>query len=329
MFIVKRAYEVLKGVCMGEMKTSVQGKKRNAVLYKMKKYKILYLLAIIPFAYLIVFRYWPIFLQFVLATKNYTIKGGIWGSKFIGLDNFAQLFHSQEFKKILFNTVRISLLRLVCGFVPPIILSIMLFDMNSRIFRRISQSILYIPHFFSWVIVYAIVQVLFQNTGYINSFLNLLGIESKQFLMSERYFLPILIGSGVWKSLGWSTILYLAALTNINTELFEAARLDGAGPIQRIRYITLPGIVPIIVFSLMMSLGTILSSAGTEQILLFYNPTNYEVSDVIGTWLYRQGLGKMKYGLGAAVSVFESSVGLVLVLISNKLANKVAGLGMW
>lgn len=250
---------------MGEMKALVQGKKKNTVLHRMKKYRILYLLAIIPFAYLIVFRYWPIFLQFVLATKNYTIKGGIWGSEFIGLDNFAQLFHSREFKKILFNTVRISLLRLVCGFVPPIILSVMLFDMNSAVFRKISQSILYIPHFFSWVIVYAIAQVLFQNTGYINSFLNLLGIESKQFLMSERYFLPILIGSGVWKSLGWSTILYLAALTNINTELFEAARLDGAGPIQRIRYITLPGIVPIIVFSLMMNLGSILSAAGTAM----------------------------------------------------------------
>nr|WP_300807770.1 ABC transporter permease subunit [uncultured Acetatifactor sp.] len=311
------------------MNASVQGKKKNTVLHRMKKYRILYLLAIIPFAYLIVFRYWPIFLQFVLATKNYTIKGGIWGSPFIGLDNFAQLFQSQEFQKILFNTIRISLLRLLCGFVPPIILSIMLFDMTSKKFRRISQSILYIPHFFSWVIVYAIVQVLFQNTGYINSFLGFIGVEAKQFLMSERYFLPILIGSGLWKSLGWSTIIYLAALTNINTELFEAARLDGAGPIQRIRYITLPGIVPIIVFSLMINLGSILSAAGTEQILLFYSPTNYEVSDVIGTWLYRQGLGKLKYGLGAAVSVFESSVGLVLVLVSNKLANKFAGLGIW
>ena len=186
MFIAKHVAQISERSVTEDMNASVQGKKKNTVLHRIKKYRILYLLAIIPFAYLIVFRYWPIFLQFVLATKNYTIKGGIWGSPFIGLDNFAQLFRSQEFQKILFNTIRISLLRLLCGFVPPIILSIMLFDMTSKKFRRISQSILYIPHFFSWVIVYAIVQVLFQNTGYINSFLGFIGVEAKQFLMSER-----------------------------------------------------------------------------------------------------------------------------------------------
>ncbi len=299
------------------------------MLQRMKKYWTLYALAIVSFVYLIVFRYWPILLQFVLATREYSILGGIWGSKFVGLENFRTLFQSAEFQRILFNTIRISVLRLVCGFFPPIILSVMLFDMTSAKFRKFSQNILYIPHFFSWIIVYGIVQVLFQKTGYINHILNFFGLESVDFLMGTKYFLSILVGSGVWKNIGWSTIIYLATLTSISPELYEAARLDGAGPLQRVRYITLPGMKSIIVFVLIMDLGKLLSLAGTEQILLFYNPSNYNVSDVIGTWVYRQGLGRLQYSLSAAVAVFESTIGLILVLICNKIANKVAGVGIW
>lgn len=304
-------------------------KGKKDLIKRLKKYWVLYILAIIPVAYLIVFRFWPIVLQVVLSTKNYSIKGGVFGSEFIGLDNFKTLFGDRDFQKLLINTVRISVLKLACGFFPPIILAIMLFDMSSTRFRRISQSILYIPHFFSWVIIYGIVQILFSSTGYINYILEALGFQTIDFLMKTKYFLPILIGSNLWKGLGWGTILYLAALTSINTELFEAAKLDGAGPLQRVRYITLPSITGIMVFVLVLDLGKILSAAGTEQILLFYSPVNYEVSDVIGTWVYRQGLGKMQYGLSAAISFFESTIGMILVLVSNKLANKLAGVGIW
>lgn len=296
---------------------------------RLRKYWVFYILAIIPVAYLLVFRFWPILLQIVLSFKEYSIKGGIWNSEFVGLENFEKLFFDDDFRQIIFNTFRISVLRLVCGFFPPIILAIMLFDMSSNKFRRFSQSILYIPHFFSWVIVYGIVQILFQSTGYINYVREALGFESIDFLMKSKYFLPILIGSGIWKEMGWGTIIYLAALTSINTELYEAAKLDGAGPLQRIRYITLPGIKGVIMFVLVMDLGKLLSAAGTEQILLFYNPTNYSISDVIGTWVYRQGLGKMQYGLAGAVSFFESTIGLILVLISNWLGKKYAGVGVW
>lgn len=303
--------------------------KRKNVKKKMQKYAVFYALAVIPVVYLLVFRFWPILLQFVLAFKEYSIRGGIWHSKFVGLENFKTLFGGGEFTRLLTNTVRISVMRLVFGFFPPIILAIMLFDMTSNKVRRISQSVLYIPHFFSWVIVYGIMQILFQKTGYINSILGMLGMEARDFLIKEKYFLPILIGSGIWKGLGWNTIIYLAALTGISTELFEAAKLDGAGPVQRIRYITLPGILGVVMFTLIMNLGSILSAAGTEQILLFYNPANYSISDVIGTWVYRQGLGKMQYSLSSAIALFESTVGLVLVLISNKLGKKFAGVGIW
>lgn len=303
--------------------------RRSALMKGLKKYWVFYILAIIPVAYLLVFKFWPIVLQVVLSTKKYTIKGGVWNSKFIGLDNFRKLFQDDDFRQLFINTLRISVLRLGCGFFPPIILAIFLFDLTSTKFRRISQSILYIPHFFSWVIIYGIVQVLFSSTGFVNYFLEFLGFKKIEFLLETKYFLPVLIGSGLWKGLGWGTIIYLAALTSINTELYEAAKLDGAGPLQRIRYITIPGITGVIMFVLIMDLGKLLSAANTEQILLFYGPANYEISDTIGTWVYRQGLGKLQYSLSAAVSFFESCIGMLLVLLSNWLGKKFAGVGVW
>ena len=301
----------------------------NSVKNRMRRYLPIYLLMALPFLYLFVYRFYPIFLQIVLAFKKYKIMDGIWGSKWVGFDNFVKIFTSNSISRILVNTVRISLLRLIVGFFPPILLSIMLFDMTSNRFSRISQSILYIPHFLSWVVIYGIVMALFQTDGYVNNIIVAMGGERTEFLLKSDYFLPLLIGSGLWKELGWSTIIYLAALTGISPELYEVARLDGAGPLQRIWHVTLPGIKSVVVFVLVINMGSILSAAGTEQILLFYGPSNYEVSDVIGTWVYRQGLGKVEYGLSSALAMFESTIGLIMVLISNSLARRFAGVGIW
>lgn len=296
---------------------------------RIRRYAFLYLLLLLPLAYYGIYRYWPMLLQFVLSFKEYQIRGGVWGSPWVGLQNFQTIFSTAEIQRVFINTVRISILRLVIGFFPPIILAILLFDMSSTLARRISQSILYIPHFFSWVIIYAIVFAIFSNTGWLNSLILKTGGSTRNFLIETRYFLGLLIGSGLWKGIGWGTIIYLAALSGINTELFEASKIDGAGPVNRIRHITLPGILPVTVFVLTISLGQLLSNVGTEQILLFYSPATYSIGDVIGTWVYRQGLGKLQYSLGAAVSLFEATVGLILVLICNKLANKYAGVGIW
>lgn len=296
---------------------------------RLRRYSLLYLMILIPVAYIIIFKFVPIVYQVSLAFREYSILGGVFNSKWVGWENFKDLFTSRSTSRIFVNTIRISLLRLVCGFIPPIVLAIMLFDMTSKKIRTVSQCILYIPHFFSWVVIYGIVLVLFQNSGYVNAVIEKVGGTPKSWLMESSYFLPILIISAVWKELGWSTILYLAALTSINPELYEVARMDGAGPMQRIRYITLPGIRSIVVFVLTLNLGQLLSAAGTEQILLFYNATNYSISDTIGTWVYRQGLGELKYSLASAASMFESSVGFVLVLICNKLAVKFTGRGIW
>lgn len=306
-----------------------QTREHGKTLRKMREYFAIYLLLIPVLTVLMVYQYYPMVTQFVLSFKKYTIKGGIWGSPWCGTANFVHLFASRDFGRILVNTLRISVLQLFMGFFPPIILAIALFDMTSTRYRRIAQSILYIPHFFSWVILYNLVNVLFANTGYVNSLLQAMGGMPKNFLMEKSFFLPVLIGSNMWKELGWGTIIYLAALTSIDTELFNVAKIDGAGPLQRVWYITLPGILPVVVFVLTMSLGKLLSAANTEQILLFYGPQNYSVSDVIGTWVYRQGLGKVQYSLGAAVSLFQSAIGLVLVLVCNKVAGKTAGVGIW
>jgi putative aldouronate transport system permease protein len=244
------------------------------------------------------------------------------------MEQLTFIFGRPEFTRILRNTIEISLLRLFFGFWPPIFLALLLFDLQSSVLRKTSQTILYIPHFFSWVIVYSMFFSLFNNDGLINSILNALGQERRQFLLLAQYFRPMIIGSGIWKSVGWGTIIYMAALTNINTELYDAVKIDGGGPIKRMRYVSIPGILPVIVFLLTLSIGGLLVE-NTEQILLFYSPANYEVSDIIGTWVYRQGLERVQYSLGARVNFFQSLIGLVLVVIANKLSIRFANVGVW
>jgi putative aldouronate transport system permease protein len=304
-------------------------RRKNDVHARLKRYRGLYLFVLIPIVYYFVYRYFPIIAQFLLSFKNYRILGGLWGSPWVGFDNYRSLFSTPETSRIIINTIVISLLRLAVGFLPPIALAVFLFDMTSSLYRRICQSILYIPHFFSWVVIYAVVQALFSASGYVNNVISALGGQSKNFLMDIKWFYPLLFGSDLWKEIGWGTIIYLAALTNIDPQLYEAARVDGAGPVQRIIHITLPGIFPVIAFCLTIALGNILNNAGTEQILLFYTPATYSVGDVIGTWVYRRGLGEFKYSLGAAVAQFNSVAGLILVLLFNKISKKCFGVGIW
>ncbi len=307
---------------------AAKAEKRLKIRKKMKSYWFLYLLFIPSLLFLCVFIYWPIFLQFILSFKEYTYAGGIWGSEWVGFENFGRIFSTPEISRVIFNTVRISIINIAISFFPPIILSIMLFDLCSNVLRRVTQNLLYIPYFFSWIIIYAVAYAIFSNSGALNNLLAGLGLETHQFMVEQKYFIPMLIITSLYKNLGWSTIIYMAALTSIDTELFEAAKIDGAGPIARIRYITLPSIKSISIFVLTLSLGNILA-VGTDQILLFYTPASYEIGDVISTWIYRQGLSKMEYSLGAAMSMFQSVIGFSLVMASNWLSKKFAKVGIW
>lgn len=303
--------------------------KRKGLRYIIKRYGMLYLLILPCVAFLLIFRYYPIIIQAILSFKNYKLMDGVWGSSWVGIKNFTKIFSSGDIIRIIWNTVYLSFLRLLIGFFPPIILSIFLFDLAGTKLKRICQTIVYIPHFFSWTVVYAIVFAFFSNGGVINGIAQSMGLTSHDYLMDQNTFLPMLLGSALWKELGWSTIIYLAALTSINTELFEVAKIDGAGPLKRIWYVTLPGIKNVTIFLLTLSIGNILRGAGTEQILLFYSPPVYNISDVIDTWVYRQGLVKLDYSLGSAVSFFQSVFGLILLLICNKLSKKYAEVGIW
>ncbi len=308
---------------------SLRRSSRARTTAKLRKYAGVYVLLLIPIAYLLVYRYYPIVLQAVIAFKDYKLSAGVFGSEWIGLGNFRELFDIRDIERVFVNTVYISVLRLVAGFFPPIVLSIFLYDLHYSTLRRISQTILYIPHFFSWVIIYAIAFALFTKTGIVNSVIAAMGGEPKDFLVSTAAFRPLLIGSGVWREVGWGTIIYLAALSNLDPGLFDAAKIDGTGPLQRIRYITLPGIRPVVVFLLTLSIGRLFQSTGVEQILLFYSPATLEVGDVIGTWVYRQGLTRLQYSLGTALAFIESIFGLALILGVNEFAKRRLKVGIW
>ncbi|MBZ2199527.1 sugar ABC transporter permease [Ruania sp. N2-46] len=301
----------------------------RTVRQRLWRYKFLYLLFLPVFAYYTIFQYWPILLSFIVSFKDLKLGAGIWGSDWVGFQNFAEIFSDPALMNVFSNTVEISLLRLLFGFLPPIILAILFHDVSSRVFKRITQTIVYIPHFFSWIIVYGIVfAMVATGPGLINNALEWFGGERIEFLLSEEWFRPILIASGVWKEVGWSTIIYLAALATIDSELYDAAALDGAGPLRRIWYVTLPAILPVISFVLTINLGFILY-AGGEQILAFYNSAVYDTADVIDTWVYREGLGRLQFSIGTAMGLLQSAVGLVLVMLSNTIARRLTGRGIW
>ncbi|NLO81824.1 MAG: sugar ABC transporter permease [Clostridiales bacterium] len=306
-------------------KKEKRDKKRRVLL---KKYASLYCILAVIIGYYIVFHYIPIVWGVLISFKNMKIGHTIMGAPWAGLENYKVIFTEPEMLGLIRNTLYLSVLRLIWGFWPSIVLTIFLFDLLSNKFRRFCQTIVYIPHFFSWVIIYGMVFAFFSGNGFINNFMAQLDFERHDYLMDPKWFRPLLIGSQIWKGVGWGTILYFAALTNVNPELYEAAKIDGAGPIQRIRVVTLPAMMPVVVFSLIISLGNILNN-DFEQILMFYNPAVYEVADIIDTWVYRVGLGKLQYSIGSAVGMLKAVISFVLIVIANNVASRVSGRGLW
>ena len=296
---------------------------------KMVRLRALYAMALPVLACFVVLKYWPMLLQFVVALKDYQLGRGIFGSRWVGLRNFVQVFNTTDFLAVLGNTVEISLLRLVFGFFPPLILAILLHDLWSKRFRRVAQTLIYIPHFFSWVIIYGLAYSIFApGSGMINKLLVSLGSQRIDFLTSPLWFRPLIIGTALFKELGWGTIIYLAALSSIDPQLYEAAAIDGAGPIKRLIHITIPSIQDVIIFLLMIALGFILH-AGGEQILLFLSGPTMRVGDIIDTWVYRHGLVNMEFSFATAVGLFQSLFGMVLIIAANYLARRYAGRGLW
>lgn len=304
---------------------------RLGSIKKAKRFWVLYVLLIIPTAYILIFCLYPILLQAVLSFKDYKLSDGVWGSAWIGFGNFRQIFAAPAIRRMLLNTVYISFLRLIFGLVPPIVFSLILFELNSNRYRRVVQTIVYIPHFFSWIIIYAIVYAFLTPDGIVNNILiSAFGKNTRMdFLTTPGLFIPIQIISSVWKETGWGTILYLAALSNIDRSLYEAASIDGAGAWRKLKNITFPSILPIVSFMTIMAVGNLLKGAGGEQILVFFNSAVKEQATVIDTWVYWEGLTSIKYGIGSAVSFMQSALGIIMVVICNKASKKLTGIGIW
>jgi putative aldouronate transport system permease protein len=293
------------------------------------KHKFLYLLFLPIAAYFLLFNYVPLIMGVVISLQDFKIGNNLATAKWVGWANYIAIFQNTEILTSVKNTFVISFLKLFFGFAPPIVLALCLFDITNRFYKRFCQTIVYIPHFFSWVIVYGIFWAFFSTgSGLVNLAVENIFGERINFFMSPGWFLFLLVFSSIWKSVGWGSILYLAALTSVNTELFEAARIDGCGPFRRIWHITLPSILPIITFVLTLNIGSILAS-DFEQILMFYNTQVYSVADVIATWVYRIGLNKFKYSLGAAVGMLNGVVSMVLIILGNQLSRRLSGRGMW
>ena len=288
----------------------------------------LYLIAIIGLLYLVVFKYLPMG-GIAIAFQDFNLFDGISGSPWVGLENFKRLFGSADFYKVFRNTLLISVYKLVFLFPLPIILALMLNEIRNMAFKKITQSVIYIPHFLSWVVVAGIFTTLLSpSTGIINNVLAAMGFERISFFTSNTWFRSVLVATAGWKESGWSAIIFIAAIAGVDQELYEAAYMDGAGRFKQMLHITLPGISSTIVLMLILKLGQILD-VGTEQVLMMYNPTVYDTGDVISSYVYRMGLGKMEYSFSTAVGLFNSVIGLILVVSGNYLSKKFTGSSIW
>ncbi|CAM4505056.1 putative aldouronate transport system permease protein [Paenibacillus endophyticus] len=278
--------------------------------------------------YYLLFHYVPM-AGILIAFQDYNLLKGIGGSPWVGLDNFRIIFQSPDFPLIMKNTLVISVYRIVFNMLPDVMLALMLNEIRSQWFKRVVQTITYGPHFLSWIIVYGIVFSLFApGSGLFTTFVRDMGWGELNLLTDADYFRPLLIGSDLWKNVGFGAIIYLAALAGINQELYEAAVVDGAGRWRQMWHITLPGIRSVFVLLLILRLGSILD-AGFDQVYIFLNARVYDVGDIIDTWVFRQGLEQLNFSIAAATGVFKSVIGLVFILSANKLAKKVGGSGIW
>lgn len=292
-----------------------------------RKNKWLYVLLIPGFIYLLIFKYIPMF-GIVIAFQDFNLTKGIWGSDWVGFEHFRYLFQSDDFFKILRNSLIISFYQVLFGFPAPIVLAIMLNEIRNLLFKRVAQTVLYLPHFISWVVISGIIiNMLSPSSGWVNRLIVDFGGEPIHFLLKPEFFRTILVSAEIWKELGWGTIIYLAALTSVDPSLYESATIDGANRLQKIWYISIPSIATTIVIILVLRVGSVLD-IGFEQIFLLYNPATYEVADVFETYTYRVGLLEGRLSFTAAVGLFKSVVGLIMIVMANRIA-RLFGKSLW
>lgn len=291
-------------------------------------HRYLYLMLVPALLYYAVFHYVPMY-GAVVAFKDFSITKGILGSDWAGLKHFNYLFSQDKFWQVIENTVLISLYRLTFGFPTPIIVALLLNEVRALLFKRTVQTVIYLPHFISWVILGGLmINLLSTDNGVVNNVIRALGGTPIGFMSDESYFRQTLVFSMIWKEFGWNTIIYMAALAGINPQLYEAAVIDGANRWQRLWHITLPMIRGTIILLLILRLGGLME-AGFEQIYVLYHPGVYNVADIIDTYVYRIGLTEGRFSLAAAVGLFKSLINFALLVIANRLARMMGEQGVY
>ncbi|MEF3304750.1 ABC transporter permease [Paenibacillus sp. GYB003] len=308
--------------------TGTKRRRPNAVARQLRKNWDLYLLIAPVIVFFIVFEYIPMY-GVQIAFKNFIATKGIWGSPWVGFRHFERFFESYYFWRLLKNTLGIGLYQLLVGFPIPIALALLINEVKSKAFSRFVQTVTYAPHFLSTVVMVGILFIfLSPQTGLLNKAITLLWGEPIDFLTEPAWFKSIYVWSGVWQQMGWSSIIYLAALTGIDPQLHEAARVDGAGRLRRIWHINLPGIAPTITILLILNMGSLLS-VGFEKVFLMQNSLNMQASDIIATHVYRKGIIDGQYSYSAAVGLFNSVINFVLLILVNRIARKVNDTSLW
>jgi putative aldouronate transport system permease protein len=278
-------------------------------------------------AYYVIFHYGPMY-GAIIAFKDYSPAEGILGSPWIGLQNFQDFFGSVYVLRLIRNTLAINILDIIFGFPAPIILALLLNELTSQHFKRWVQTITYLPHFMSLVVVVGIMVDFLARGGLINNLLGVLGIRSTAFMQEANWYWILYVGSNIWQSIGWGSIIYLAAIANVDPALYEAAVVDGANRWRQMWHITLPGIMPMIITLLILRIGMMMS-VGYEKTILMYNPSTYDTADVIASYVYRKGVLGMDYGFSAAVGLFNSVINFAFLFAANRLSRGANQMSLW
>lgn len=309
-------------------KREMKKQKREVLWKRIKRDRVLYLIVLIPIIYMIIFKYVPMAGN-ILAFRKFKVGGSMFGVEWVGFKYFQLFIKDSVFWKVFSNTLVLSVLNLVFGFPIPIILALLLNEVRSNSGKRIVQTITYLPKFLSTVVVVSMLQTLLSpSTGAINGLLNSLGIESIYFLNLAEWFRPVYIISDIWQFMGWNSILYLTALTSIDPQLYEASAIDGAGRWKQTLHVTLPGMLPTIVITLILSTGSVLS-VGFEKVLLLYTANTMDVADVISTYTYRMGIVNSQYSYTTAVGLFQGIINLIIIMSVNRISRKTTETSLW
>ncbi|MDF2907814.1 MAG: carbohydrate transporter rane protein 1, family [Herbinix sp.] len=287
----------------------------------------LYLLVLPVLLFYILFSYKPMY-GAIIAFKNYAPARGIWESDWVGFDHFLRFFNSVYFFRLIRNTLLLSVYSLIFGFPAPILLALLLNEVRNKKFKSISQTITYLPHFISMIVITGMIVNFSMTTGLINDIIVFLGGERSPLLQNQHLYRTIYVASSIWQEVGWGSIIYLAALAGVDSELYEASMIDGAGKFKQLIYVTLPSITPTIVIMLILKMGSLMS-IGYEKTILLYNPSTYETADIISSYVYRIGLLEQNWSYSTAIGLFNSVINLFLLILTNKISRKYSETSLW